>query len=128
MSVDTQATTIAFIPLAIDVEIDQEELRDVQLVIRKPGASPLVESLTNGRIVLTDIYPFDPLIDLELVDKYSQTNPIQVQMVEHTRGWESVSLLTTSIREDDNSSTLNVFLILRLEKIDTSYWSAAMRK
>jgi len=100
--------TIAFIPLAIDVEIDQEELRDVQLVIRKPGASPLVESLTNGRIVLTNIYPFDPLINLELVDKYSQSNPIQVQMVEHTRGWESVSLLTTSIREDENSSRLNV--------------------
>ncbi|MDA8557540.1 hypothetical protein N9K84_03340, partial [Candidatus Poseidoniales archaeon] len=100
--------SIAFIPLAIDVEIDQEELRDVQLVIRKPGASPLVESLTNGRIVLTNIYGFDPLINLELVDKYSQTNPIQVQMVEHTRGWESVSLLTTSVREDDNSSRLNV--------------------
>ena len=99
---------IEFIPLAIDVEIDQEELRDVQLIIRKPGASPLVESLTSGRIVLTNIYPFDPVINFELADKYSRTNAIQVQMVEHTRGWESVSLLTTDIREDDNSSKLNV--------------------
>jgi hypothetical protein len=100
--------TIEFIPLAISVEIDQEELRNVQLVIQKPGASPLVESLTNGQILLTNIYSFDSIINLELVDKYSQTNEIQLQMVEHTRGWESVSLLTNSVGEDDNLSKLNV--------------------
>ncbi|WP_338174562.1 hypothetical protein [Candidatus Poseidonia alphae] len=98
--------TISNIPVAIDVFIDQEELRNVQLVMRKPGSSAIVLDITDGSMLISDIYSYDPLVNLELVDKYSQTNTIQLQMVEHNRGWESVDLFTSTISEEDETSTI----------------------
>ena len=86
--------TIANIPVAIDVFIDQEELRNVQLVMRKPGASAIVLDITDGSMLISDIYPYDPLVNLELVDKYSQTNTIHLNIVENNRGCESLELFT----------------------------------
>ena len=43
---------------------------------------------------------------LSLVDKYSQTNTIQLQMVEHNRGWESLELFTSTISEEDEVSSI----------------------
>ena len=51
--------------MAIDVFIDQEELRNVQLVMRKPGASAIVLDITDGSMLISDIYPYDPLVNLE---------------------------------------------------------------
>ena len=105
-----KSPSVSTIPVAFDIEIDLEDLRDVQLIIKREGASSEVIDISSGRLVLPNIYAYDTDFELVLSDQFSQINSIHVSLIEHTSAWSDLVILTSDVGEDHSSSELSIML------------------
>ena len=102
--------TISEIPIALEIEIDLENLREVQLITKKPGASPTVMDIQSGSMTLPNIYQYDKNFEIVLSDQFSQINSLEITLVERISAWGGVGFVTTNISENDLSSQVEIFL------------------
>ena len=105
-----KSPSVTTIPVAFDLEIDLEDLRDVQLIIKKEGASSEVIDVTSGRLILPNIYAYDTDFELVLSDQFSQINSIHVSLIEHTSAWSDLAILASDVGESHSSSELSIML------------------
>ena len=101
-------STIDTIPIQLEVDIDRQELRNVDIVIEKSGGSTEVMDAQIGLMTLSEIHHYTSSFVLRVSDEYSQVNPIHFSVIEHTLPWSNQSMLDPQLSEDDNVSTFEV--------------------
>jgi len=104
-------SSVGDIPIKIQLYVDQIDLRNVDVVIDKPGGSIDVIDASTGIITLSNIHHYTDSFELRIIDEYSRVKPISFKIIEHNIPWEELSFAESSLSEVDNFSLLRVIII-----------------
>ena len=105
-----KGTTVDTLPIRIEVEIDQKELRVLQLSISKPGGAVEVLELDEGSLILPNINHYADSFEIHLLDQYSVVNPIQFHLIEHTSAWSEMNFVNPELSEESIISNLELWV------------------
>ncbi len=108
-----------YLPLEIDLEIDQLSLRDVDVVIEREGGSTSSLDVTyNGRHLISEIKSHTTSFTLTVADDFSEVTPLRYTLIEHVLPWSELRFEDSSLSEQDTISTFSVTLNAPIEELE----------
>jgi len=103
-------STVDKIPIQINVDIDQKELRDVELLIYKSGGGVEVLDLNSGTITIPNINHYVNSFELHLSDSYSEVNAIKFELIEHSSAWSDIYFADSDLSAESFYSNFEVII------------------
>jgi len=105
-------TNVEYVPIKIEVSVDQLQLRNVTLRIETDGGAKKEQriSISDGIISLAGIKYHMTEFDVILEDEYSEIAGIHYKLIEHVQPWSSIELKGASLSEIDTNSTFDIIL------------------
>jgi hypothetical protein len=105
-------TNVEYVPIKIQVSVDQLQLRNATLRIETDGGAKKEQRIliSDGIISLAGIKYHMTEFDVILEDEYSEISGIHYKLIEHVQPWSETTLMTPSLSEMDDNSTFNILL------------------
>ena len=105
-----KSPVVESIPVFIDIDIQLEELRNVQLIITAGGAGTQVLSLGSGELYLPNLYSYNPSVTMQLKDEFSEESFFRIELIEHQQAWDSLDFYEPNLHEDELKSSFDILL------------------
>ena len=112
-------TNVEYLPIELNIFVDQLQLRPVSIVIQKSGEGTETQGIqmSEGVIEINGIQDRLSEFNLSIRDDYSDISPIRFKLIEHTQPWSNLEFRDVNLAEYDSSSEFDVVITAPQEEI-----------